>query len=114
MPNYAPFFGFAIQGNIGPFTVYQSKHRKPVWFLTPATSPPPVYARYLQMLKFRHIGYYWTSLTAATKAKWAAIATKANLRISGYNLFVHWYLTHDTAAIETLQRNTGINVLNES
>jgi hypothetical protein len=46
-----------------------------------------------------------------TRTLWQTLAYAARLRITGYNLFVHYITRRNRPPILTLQRNTGIIVL---
>jgi hypothetical protein len=110
-PNMAGFFGWNMQGNLGPWTCYQNAHRKPVWYLTSPQIEPPSPARIHVKDQFKAASIAWNLLSPATKASWILAAIRANLRIHGLNLFIFWFLKLDDAAIHTIERQTGITLL---
>jgi hypothetical protein len=42
------------------------------------------------------------------RRNWEQAAKKAGLKITGYNLFTYWQLTHDRPTIRTVERQSGI------
>jgi len=111
LKNFAPFLGFNAQGNLGPFTIYVNKHRRPVWYLTRPQLEPPSPARIHQKNALRACALAWQWLLPETKANWLLAARRAGLRISGYNLFTWFFFSHDRPTIETIERLTGIDLL---
>ena len=60
--------------------------------------------------RFRVVSTLWRELGPDEQQKWNDVADRANLRISGHNLFFYYTLTEDRGALLTLQRNTGIDL----
>lgn len=103
--------GFSPTGDLGPLTGYTSKRRKAVWYLKAPPDKPPTCWQIAQRNKFRALARVWTALQPSQRASWMEAARKARLSITGYNLFIWYQLRQDTKAIETIQRQSGINVL---
>jgi len=103
--------GWNMQGNLGPFTVYQNKHGKPVFFLTAPQKEPPSQARLTQRARFTAAATAWKTLDPAARNAWSLAARLARLRITGYNLWV-WYQTKgDYPTIRTIERATATTLL---
>jgi len=45
------------------------------------------------------------------KGKWQTACVRANLRITGYNLFTYWMTRQDRAAIATVERISKIDLV---
>lgn len=105
------FLGFNTQGDLGPWTFYTSKRNGLVWFTKAPPLEPPSLLQTHQRNKFRLAGYIWRALTPEARETWLRAARQANLRISGYNLFVYWITTQDDDAIKTVQRQTDIDLI---
>lgn len=109
-PNLLPLMGLNPSGDLGPFTIFMTKRRGVVWF---PRSPPKMPASYLQRRqrnRWRFAARSWSAKLPAEKLRWHDAARLAYLTISGYNLFVYWRTTKDAAAIQTIERITGISL----
>lgn len=103
--------GLTPSGDLGPLTGYTSKRGKPVWFQkAPPKSPPTGWQRQ-QRNKFRVIAILWQTLQPQQRLDWEAAALKANLNVTGYNLFVWYQHTLEDATINTVERQSGITLL---
>jgi len=103
--------GFGPTGDLGPLTGYTTKRGRPVWYLkAPPKTPPTQYQIHYRNL-FRLVAMAWQSLPPGKRADWLAVSRRANLRITGYNLFLWYHHTRDTAVIRTIEHQTGINLI---
>lgn len=105
------FLGFNTQGDLGPWTFYTSKRKGLVFFQKSPPLEPPTIRQTHQRNKFRLAGYIWRSLSPEQQDRWRQAAARANLRITGYNLFVHWLTVQDDDAIATIERQSRINLI---
>lgn len=103
--------GVLTNGDFGPYTFYTSKRKNLVIFLKTWPKDPATYHQKLNRDRWRHAAVRWRGLDNSTRAKWKLLARRANLTISGYNLFLHYVTGKGTAAVETCQRVTGIDVI---
>lgn len=103
--------GWNPTGDLGPLTGYTTKRGKIVWFLkAPPTSPPSQWQLH-QRNTFRLIAMAWRGLAQADRDQWHLAEVRGHLNITGYNLFV-WYWVHkDIETIRTIQRQTGTNLV---
>jgi hypothetical protein len=105
------FLGFNTQGDLGPWTFYTSKRKGLVFFQKSPPLEPPTLLQIHQRNKFRLAAYIWRSLTQDQQERWSDAAEKANLRITGYNLFVFWICKQDDTAIRTIERHANIKLI---
>lgn len=109
--NDLQLLGFDLTGDIGGLTAYTTNKGRTVMY--PRASPlnPPTAAQQAQRDIFTDAAREYSELPQATRDLWQRAARKASLRITGYNLWVYWYTSGDTAAIETVSKQTGIDLV---
>jgi len=105
--------GFKVQGDLGPITCYTSKRNKVVWYLKAPPKEPPSEHQIANRLAFANYANCWNEINADQKKIWNTIAERAHLRISGFNLFMYFYLTGDEQAIRTCCHHAGKSLLIE-
>lgn len=111
LTGYMNILGLGIQGDIGDITCYRSTPGGVIWF---TKAPPKCPATDLQNQlreKWRLIILDWTELPGASRAAWSLIVERASLSLSGINLYIWWRCSQDNSIIQTLERQTGIEVL---
>jgi hypothetical protein len=102
--------GLEIQGDVGPFTTYTSHRGRLVIFMKAPPKEPPSRAQVSQRNLFRIAGWSWTSMPPTEREDWQRAARAARLRISGYNLWVHWVCSHDLPTLRTVERTANVNL----
>ncbi len=103
--------GLRPTGDLGPLTGYTTKRGRAVWYLkAPPKEPPTGYQTHYRNL-FRLVAMAWQSLPSQQRSDWLDAARRASLRITGYNLFLWYYHTRDTAVIATVEHQTGLTLL---
>lgn len=105
------YLGYNATGDLGPWTFYTSKRKGLVFFVKAPPLEPPTLRQSHQRNKFRIVGMLWRSLHPSLREAWTATQDRANLNITGYNLFTYYILKHDRAAIETIEHQTGLTLL---
>jgi len=105
------FLGFNATGDLGPWTFYTSKRAGLVWFIKAPPLEPPSPLQVHQRNKFRLTGYLWRALSPEQQADWSLAQARANLAITGYNLFTYYVTTGDAPAIVTVERQTGLDLI---
>lgn len=103
--------GTVLNGDLGPYTFYWSQRGHLVMFLKTWPKDPASWLQTNNRNRWRHAGDRWRSLDQQTRDDWLTMGKKANLTISGYNLFIFYITGHGTAAVETIQRLTNMDVL---
>ncbi len=110
-PSIFQFLGYLTNGDLGPYTFYTSHRKRLVVFLKTWPKDPASYNQKLNRDKWRHAALRWQSLPQSVKDDWKQLGRKANLTITGYNLYIHYITGSGTSTVEACQRNTGINVV---
>jgi hypothetical protein len=109
-PSLLKFLGFNSQGDIGPFTMYTAKDKGLVWFVKSPPLKPASYLQVVQRDKWRLAARLWRSYTAAQRGSWMLAATRANLWIHGYNLFIYVATKPDRSILNVIERDSGITL----
>ena len=110
-PSIWQFIGVLTNGDLGPYTFYTSRRKRLVVFLKTWPKDPATYNQTLNRDRWRHASVRWKALDQSTRTAWSDLGRAANCNVSGYNLFIHYITGKGLLTIRTLQRNTGINVL---
>lgn len=103
--------GFLIWGDLGPVTMYRSKRGKIVWFAKTRPGKPPSDKQLEHRAAFTAAAQAWRALTDTQRTQWELASRRASLCMHGYDLWIHYQLTADTSAIETLERQTDTTLL---
>lgn len=105
------FLGFNTQGDLGPWTFYTDKRKGLVWFIKAPPLEPPSLMQISMRNAYRLNGYVWRSLQPYQRDNWETASKRAGLKITGFNFFTYWNLTKDDQAVNTIERQTGINLI---
>lgn len=105
------FLGYHATGDLGDFTFYTSKRKGLVWFVKSPPLEPPSPLQVHQRNKFRLVGYLWRSLTPQQRQNWTLTQDRANLAITGYNLFTYYITTGDAPTIHTVERQARLDLI---
>jgi len=112
-PNPSLFntLGTVIWGDLGPLTMYRSKRKKLVVFKKTWPDQPASERQLTWRATWKAAATAWRALTQPQRHQWALAARRASLCATGYNLWLHWKLTGDDAAIRTLEQQTKTQLL---
>jgi len=110
-PSIFQYLGTNTNGDLGPYTFYTSHRKRLVVFPKTWPKDPPTYHQTLYRNRWRHAAIRWRSLDPSTRAAWATLAKKANLTITGYNLYLAYILGKAAGTVATCERLTGIPVV---
>jgi len=103
--------GLRPTGDFGPWTFYTDKRGTPVWFIkAPPTSPPTARQLFVRA-KLGDFARHWTQQTKQTKMNWERATKRTSLKMTGYNLFQWWLWHNKRKVIETIERQSGIQLL---
>jgi hypothetical protein len=105
--------GLRPTGDFGPYTIYTSQRHKTVAFPRSPPQKPPSIRQIQQRERWRAAAQAWAELPNTIKLNWRTAAIKANLKITGHNLWIWYILRGDQPAILTVERITGINLISE-
>jgi len=103
--------GFRPTGDLGPFTFYTSQRNAIVFFPKAPPLNPPSYLQTVQRNRFRRAAKSWQALPELEQQNWERISQTAKLTITGYNLFVWYFLRDGHQTIQAFQDRYGIQVL---
>lgn len=103
--------GFGATGDLGPFTFYTNKRGRLVWFIKAPPTSPPSYAQLRQQDLFTSAAATWQFFTPTRRNNWELASKRASLAITGYNLWVYFCCTADLTEIQTIEHQTGLNLL---
>lgn len=109
-PSLFQFLGTNTNGDLGPWTFYTSHRKRLVVFPKAYPKDPATYHQTLYRNRWRHAAQRWQQLDQTTRALWETMSKRANLTITGYNLYLFYILGNHDAYLDTLERNTKIDV----
>lgn len=110
-PSLFSTLGTVIWGDFGTLTMYRSKRKKLVIFKKTWPDKPPSDRQLAWRATWSAAAAAWRALTHGQRTQWSLAARRASLCATGYNLWLHWKLTADDAAIRTLQNQTKTQLL---
>lgn len=100
--------GLQVSGDVGGFSIYTDRFgKKVVYPKAPPEKPPSAEQTHLRS-RFATAQADWMSQTAEVKADLEEMCRKANVPMTGQNLWISVALKNDASAMLTLQRQTGI------
>jgi hypothetical protein len=105
------FWGWNTQGDFGPYTFYTKTNNALTFYLRAPPHKPANERQRRQRQLLTDAAHAWTAATPETRATWELATKRAYLRINGCNLWIFHQLTHDDAAIRTIERQTGLTLL---
>lgn len=104
------WIGWNPTGDLGPYTMYTSRKRIVVFFDKAPPKTPASYRQKVMRNRWRNAAATWQKKTKAERLPWQKAAKLARLQLTGYNLFLFWSVTHDRAAIATIERQTKVSL----
>ena len=104
-------FGFTIWGDFAGTTIYRNKRGLVVFFAKTWPHKPPSPKQIVQRARFIEAAQAWNTLSPQQRGEWHTATRRASLCCHGYDLWIHWYTSGDTAAIRTIERQTGTILL---
>lgn len=110
-PSLFQFIGTNTNGDLGPYTFYTSHRKRLVVFPKSWPKDPATYHQTLYRNRWRHAALRWRNLTPETRTLWESLSKRGNCTVTGYNLYIFYILGKGTKVIQTLQRNTGVDVI---
>lgn len=103
--------GLISWGDLGPFTLYKSKRGKIVVFAKTYPGKPPSAKQTVQRDKFKAAVVKWHSLNRDKRERWELATHRISLPLTGLNLFVHHRLEPDESYVRTIERQTGLELI---
>jgi len=102
--------GMNVQGDIGPLTMYTSRRRKLVVFLRAPPLNPPSQTQEIMRDLFRNYAAAWRAAGQAVRDQWKQATQRANLSLTGYQLWVWFSRTRDEPALRTIERQSSLTL----
>jgi len=104
-------WGMNTQGDFAGYTFYTDRFKNLVFFdkappLNPGTPLQMVYRN-----KFRLAALSWNALSMEVRRDWELASQRAHLLCTGYNLWTWWRIKNDRDTIQTVERQTGLRLL---
>jgi hypothetical protein len=110
--NIAYMLGFSAQGDFGWSSWYTRKNGSKVCFakyvLDGKRATP---ARIAQRDKWRAAAAQWRLLSTEQKQNWQQAVKKLSIPATGYNVFLWHQISANDAVIQTIERQSGINLI---
>lgn len=107
---YSNLLGLLTWGDLGPFTFYRSRFNTLVFYPKAPPKEPPSPLQQFHRHRWRLAAADWRELPPETRQLWLALATKAHARVGGFSLYIAAWCSHDLRWLDTLRRQTAINV----
>lgn len=99
-----------LAGDIGGVTIYTDRYlRKTVYPISPPDKPPSPEQTTLRS-RFAQAQAAWKALTAQEKANLEEACRRANLRLTGQNLYISAALKHMNENVQAVGRQTGLTL----
>ena len=109
-PNIFPLLGLLMQGDLGFWTCYTKPRRRIVVFTRAPPKTPASFDQQHQRNKWAADALLWQALTAAERDQWRQAARRGNLRISGFDLFIHARSNTNSNTHRTLAARFGLTL----
>lgn len=111
LKNLLSILGLVTWGDIGPLTCYRNKRGALVFYAKAPPTSPASPAQLIYRNRWRAAATAWNALAEDVRGRWELASKRANLSITGYNLWVYYHTTGDAAAIETIEGITRLDLL---
>ncbi len=102
--------GFTVSGDIGGLTAYTDRFGKKVFYPKSPPKEPPTAMQVVVRTAFKNAQAEYSAKPPSVKYDWECLANRANLCMTGQNLYIHTAMVHDFDCLDTLMRQTGVTV----
>jgi len=109
-----PMLSFDASGSLAGILCFGRNHGRRSARMIPRTSPAassPSTAQTQQRDAYRNGVTEWNLFTDSQRLPWTHAGDHCRPPITGYNLWLSWWLTHDVPRIRTLQRFPDVGTL---
>ena len=100
--------GLIVAGDVGGYTIYTDRHGRKVVFPRSPPKKPPSPMQIKQRARFAQAVTNWRNATQLTRDQFEALSMRANICMTGHNLFIALSLRDDPKLFDTLKRQTGL------
>lgn len=102
--------GLIVSGDVGGITIYTNRHGRKVAYPKAPPTKPPSPLQTSQRNRFRDSMASWRELTNDQRTQWEDLSLAASLPMTGVNTWIHFALSGDDRALETLESQTRLTV----
>jgi len=102
--------GFTVSGDVGPYTCYTDRFGKKVFYPKSPPKSPPSDLQLHSRMRFTSAQAQYMALSETDKAAWELLVQRANLCLTGQNLFIHVAMMHTYNMLLTLIGQTDVSV----
>ncbi len=106
----ASVLGIIVSGDISGLTIYTDRHGRKVVFPKAPPKEPPSPWQIVVRARFKAAQAEYMAQPADEKERWEQITLRTNLCMTGQNLFIHVAMRSDYGILDTLMRQSGVNV----
>lgn len=100
------YLGFVQWGDLAELTLYRDRYRQLVVYPKQYPKGVPSARTIAVRSAFLAAITAWKALTQNQQAQWRLAARRSNAKMTGYNLFLSYFLKPDPAALATIERQT--------
>jgi len=108
---FMSLLGFASSGDLGPLTCYRSHLGKIVVFSKTWPQKPPTLAQLTGRSRMYFGAEQWRNFSDYQKDRWRQTVDQSSLCMTGYNLWICWWMKPDYNAYVAIMQQTGVHTL---
>jgi len=103
-------FGLIVSGDVADITIYTDRFGKKVAYPKSPPKEPPSHLQSLLRNRFKVAQKSYMLESPSSKADWELLAQKANLCMTGQNLYISVSMRRTYDILDTLMNQTGVSV----
>lgn len=106
----ASMLGLIASGDVDGLSIYTDRHGRKIAYPKAPPEKPPSPLQVYQRTRFKDAMSNWRNATQSTRTNYETVSLRANLAMTGLNLWLHFSLKGRPAALATLSLQTGITL----
>lgn len=106
----ASIIGLIVSGDVDGITIYTDRHNRKVAYPKAPPKEPPTQMQVDVRARFGSAQAEYMGLSPLQKAAYEELTKKANLCMTGQNLFIHVAMKRTFGTLTTLEEQTGVAV----
>jgi len=107
----ASIIGLIVSGDVDGITIYTDRYNRKVAYPKSPPKEPPTQMQVDVRNRFKSAQAEYMGLTPPQKKAYESLTKKANLCMTGQNLFIHVAMKLTYGTLTTLQEQTGVTVV---
>jgi len=107
----ASVIGLIVSGDVDGITIYTDRYNRKVAYPKAPPKEPPTQMQVDVRNRFKSAQAEYMGLTPLQKEAYESLTKKANLCMTGQNLFIHVAMKLTYGTLTTLQEQTGVTVV---